>query len=341
MMDKKQLFIDYVYIERKEIEETGEFDLDGLFVRLNAAIDEIGAKRVVLDTIETIFAGFDNESILRSEIRRLFRWMKDQGVTAIVTGERGEKSLTRYGLEEYVSDCVILLENRVENKIANRILRVVKYRGSGHGTDEYPFLIGDQGLWVQPITSLGLDYQVTSEQISSGVSELDMMLNGVGYYRGSSIQVSGSAGTGKTSLAASLVDSACQNGERCLYLAFEEATSQILRNMKSIGINLEPWIQNGLLQFHATRPSFRGLEMHLLKSLQDAVHEGCEREEQHAPGEDVCHVNDIVGAVHQENRAHKRRRREQSQQKANDQGVGQVEGSLLAVARYLARGAEH
>lgn len=272
LIEQKKIFVDYVYIERSEIEETGEYDLEGLFIRLASAIAEVGAKRVVLDTIETIFAGFSNESILRSEIRRLFRWMKDRGVTAVVTGERGEKTLTRYGLEEYVSDCVILLENRVVNKIANRILRVVKYRGSDHGTDEYPFLIGDDGFWVQPITSLGLDYAVAHGHISTGVAELDQMLDNKGYYRGSSILVSGSAGTGKTSLAVSLVQSACQRGERCLYFAFEESSDQILRNMRSIGIDLKPCVDQGRLQFHASRPSFHGLEMHLL-NIQKLVQE--------------------------------------------------------------------
>ncbi len=265
LIEEKKILIDYVRIERSEIEETGEYDLEGLFIRLSLAISEVGAKRVVLDTIETIFAGFSNEALLRSELRRLFRWMKDKGVTAVVTGERGEKSLSRYGLEEYISDCVILLDNRVQNKIASRILRVVKYRGSSHGTDEYPFLIGDEGIWVQPITSLGLTYEVSSEHVSTGVPQLDEMLdNGQGFYRGSSVLVTGSAGTGKTSLAASLVDAACRRGERCLYFAFEEAAGQILRNMRSIGIDLQPWVEQGLLTFHATRPSFTGIEMHLL-----------------------------------------------------------------------------
>ncbi|RPJ51609.1 MAG: circadian clock protein KaiC, partial [Chloroflexi bacterium] len=272
LIEQNKIFVDYVRIERSEIEETGEYDLEGLFIRLASAIDSVGAKRVVLDTIETIFAGFADDAILRSEIRRLFRWMKDKGVTAIVTGERGENSLTRYGLEEYVSDCVILLDNRIENKISKRIMRVVKYRGSGHGTDEYPFLIGNQGLWVQPITSLGLDYTVTNEHISTGVAELDNMLNGQGYFRGSSVLISGSAGTGKTSLAATLVDAACRRGERCLYFAFEEAPAQILRNMRSISIDLEPWVERGLLYFRAARPSFYGLEMHLL-TIQKLVDE--------------------------------------------------------------------
>lgn len=272
LIEQKKIFIDYVRIERSEIEETGEYDLEGLFIRLDAAIREIGAKRVVLDTIETIFAGFSNENILRSEIRRLFRWMKDRGITAIVTGERGEKSLTRYGLEEYVSDCVILLENRVENKISNRILRVVKYRGSAHGADEYPFLIGDKGIWVSPITSLGLDYSSSTDRISTGIASLDQMLDGQGYFRGSSVLITGSAGTGKTSLAATLVDAACRRGERCLYFAFEEAPSQTIRNMLSIGIDLKQWVNQGNLHFRAVRPSFYGTEMHLL-TIQKLVEE--------------------------------------------------------------------
>jgi circadian clock protein KaiC len=272
LVEQGKLFVDYVYIERSEIEETGEYDLEGLFIRLASAIDAIGAKRVVLDTIETIFAGFANDSILRSEIRRLFRWLKDRGVTSLVTGERGENSLTRYGLEEYVSDCVILLDVRMENKMANRLLRVVKYRGSAHGTDEYPFLIGNNGLWVQPITSLGLDYTVSSKHVSTGVERLDDMFAGRGYFRGSSILVSGQAGTGKSSLAVSLVDSACRRGERCLYVAFEEPSNQIIRNMRSIGIDLAPWVEKGLLKFRAARPTFYGIEMHLL-ILQQLVEE--------------------------------------------------------------------
>ncbi len=255
LIDRQKIFVDYVYLEPSEIEETGEYDLEGLFIRLGSAIDAIGAKRVVLDTIESIFSGFGNEGILRAEVRRLFRWLKEKGVTAIVTGERGEKSLTRYGLEEYVSDCVILLENRMVNKIANRILQVVKYRGSAHGTDEYPFLIGKEGLWVQPITSIGLNYPVSSQRVPTGIPALDDMLGGKGYFRGSSVLISGTAGTGKTSLAASFVDAACRRGERSLFFAFEESTAQILRNMRSIGLDLQGWIDQGLLQFHAARPS--------------------------------------------------------------------------------------
>ncbi len=269
LIDQKKIFVDHVYIERSEIEETGEYDLEGLFIRLAAAVATVGAKRVVLDTIETIFSGFNNENIMRSEIRRLFRWLKSRNLTAVVTGERGDGTLTRYGLEEYVSDCVILLDNRITDKISSRTLRVVKYRGSSHSTDEFPFLIDNEGLWVQPITSSGLNYSVSNQFVSSGVPELDRMLDGKGFFRGSTNLISGSAGTGKTSLVASVIDAACRRGERCLFFAFEEASSQIIRNMRSIGIDLETWQDQGLLKFHATRPSFYGIEMHLLTMLKE------------------------------------------------------------------------
>ncbi|NJD53343.1 MAG: circadian clock protein KaiC [Candidatus Methanoperedens sp.] len=262
---RKKIYLDHVRIERSEIEETGEYDLEGLFIRLNYAIDSIGAKRVVLDTIESLYGGLSNEGILRAELRRLFRWLKEKGVTAIVTGERGEGTLTRHGLEEYVSDCVILLDNRVEGQITTRRLRVVKYRGSVHGTNEYPFLIDEKGISVLPITSIGLQHDVSTERISSGIPRLDTMLAGKGYYRGSSILISGTAGTGKTSAAVSFVDAACKRSERCLYFAFEEAPNQIIRNMRSIGIDLEPWIKKGLLEIYAVRPTIYGLEMHLVK----------------------------------------------------------------------------
>jgi circadian clock protein KaiC len=259
-----KLALDYVHIERSEILETGEFDLEGLFVRLGFAIDSIGAKRVVLDTIEALFSGFPNEGILRSEIRRLFRWLKDRDVTAVITCEQGKGTLTRHGLEEYVSDCVILLDHRMIEQVATRRLRVVKYRGTTHGTNEYPFLIDEGGLYVLPITSLTLNHKARLERISSGIPRLDTMLGGEGYFRGSSILTTGTAGTGKTSLAAHFADSVCSRGERCLYLAFEESESQIVRNMRSIGIDLQPWLDNGLLRFHATRPTLCGLEMHLV-----------------------------------------------------------------------------
>lgn len=259
----KKMVLDFVYIERSEIEETGEYDLEGLFIRLNQAIDSIGAKRVVLDTIESLFAGLPNPLILRAELRRLFRWLKEKGVTAIITGERGDESLTRQGLEEYVSDCVIVLDHRVCDQTSSRRLRVVKYRGSSHGTDEYPFLIDEDGFSVLPITSLGLQHDVSTDRISTGITRLDAMLGDAGYYRGSSVLVSGTAGTGKSSLAAHFCDAACRRGERALYFAFEESPSQIIRNMRSIGIDLEPWVNKGLLRFQATRPAFAGLEMQL------------------------------------------------------------------------------
>jgi len=264
LIEQKKMLIDHVYIERSEIEETGEYDLEGLFIRLGLAIDSIGAKRVALDTIGSLFGGFTNTAILRAELRRLFRWLKDKGVTAIITGEPGETTLTRYGLEEYVSDCVIVLDHQIMEQVATRRLRVVKYRGSGHGTNEYPFLIGEQGISVLPITSLELDYAASTERISTGIPRLDTMLGGQGYCRGTSILVSGTAGTGKTSVAARFADAACRRGERCLYFAFEEAMDEIIRNMRSIGMDLEPWVKRGLLQFRAARPTLYGLEMHLV-----------------------------------------------------------------------------
>jgi circadian clock protein KaiC len=259
----KKLAVDYVRVERSEIEETGEYDLEGLFVRLDYAIRSVGAKRVVLDTIESLFAGLSNDAILRSELRRLFRWLKDQGVTAVITGERGEGALTRQGLEEYVSDAVILLDHRVHDQVSTRRLRVVKYRGSYHGTNEYPFLINEDGISVLPVSSMALRHRAPLERVSSGITQLDGMLTGKGYYRGSTILVSGTAGTGKTSLAAHFIDAACRRGERCLCFLFEESPDQLLRNMRSIGIDLDPWVADGLLLFHADRPSRYGLETHL------------------------------------------------------------------------------
>ena len=263
LIARKKMVLDFVYIERSEIEETGEYDLEGLFIRLGQAIDSIGAKRVVLDTIETLFSGLSNPLILRAELRRLFRWLKTKGVTVIITGERGEGTLTRQGLEEYVSDCVIVLDHRASEQVSSRRLRVVKYRGSTHGTNEYPFLIDENGISVLPVTSLGLQQPASTKRISTGITRLDAMLGGTGYYRGSSVLISGTAGTGKSSLAAHFAAAACRRGERTLYFAFEESPSQIMRNMSSIGINLQPWIQKGLLQFQANRPTFAGLEMHL------------------------------------------------------------------------------
>lgn len=263
LVREKKLWMDYVRIEANEIDEVGEYDLEGLFVRLGHAIDSIGAKRVVLDTIESLFGGLSNEAILRAELRRLFRWLKDRGVTAVITGERGDGALTRQGLEEYVSDCVILLDHRVVDQISTRRLRIVKYRGTSHGTNEYPFLIDESGFGVLPITSLGLQHTVSTERISSGIPELDAMLGGQGFYRGSTILVSGTAGTGKTTLAAHFADATCRRGERCLFFAFEESQGQIVRNMRSVGVDLERWLHSGLLRHLANRPSTFGLERHL------------------------------------------------------------------------------
>jgi circadian clock protein KaiC len=262
---RKKLLVDHIRIERSEIEETGDYDLEGLFVRLGHAIDSVGAKRVVLDTIEAIFTGFSNANILRAELRRLFRWLKDRGVTAVITGEQGEGTLTRHGLEEYVSDCVILLDHRVREQTSIRRLRIVKYRGTTHGTNEYPFLIDEQGISVLPITSLGLQHKASAERVSSGIARLDQMLGGKGYYRGGSILVSGTAGTGKTSVAAHFVDAACRRGEHCIFFISEESPAQIVRNMRSIGLDLGVWAKKGLLHFDATRPAFHGLEKHLLR----------------------------------------------------------------------------
>jgi circadian clock protein KaiC len=272
LIKQKKLIIDYVRVERTEIEETGEYDLEGLFIRMGHAIDTIGARRVVLDTIEVLFAALPNHAILRAELQRLFRWLKARGVSAVITAERGAETMTRFGLEEYIADCVILLDHRVTEQISTRRIRIVKYRGTLHGTSEYPFLIGKKGISVLPITSLGLEHKVSRERISSGVRDLDDMLDGKGYYRGSSILISGTAGAGKTSLAAAFVDAACQRGERCLFFAFEESTSQILRNMASIGIDLSPHVKKGLLQFHSARPTIYGLEMHLV-TMYDLINE--------------------------------------------------------------------
>jgi circadian clock protein KaiC len=263
LSDRKMILLEHIHIERSEIEETGEYDLEGLLIRLNLAIDSIGAKRLVLDTIESLFAGLPNILILRAELRRLFRFLKDKGVTVIITGERGDEMLTRQGLEEYVSDCVIVLDHRVNEQSSTRRLRIVKYRGSSHGTNEYPFLIDETGFSVLPITSVGLTHAVSSERVSSGIPRLDAMLSGKGFFRGSSILVSGTAGTGKSSLAAHFASAACLREERVLYFALEESPSQILRNMRSIGIDQEPWVNKGLIKFHSNRPTFYGLESYL------------------------------------------------------------------------------
>ncbi len=269
---QKKLIIDHVRVERSEIEETGDYDLEGLFIRLGHAIDSIGARRVVLDTIEVLFSALSNQGILRAELQRLFRWLKDKGVSAVITAERGSGTMTRFGLEEYVADCVILLDHRVTEQMSTRRLRIVKYRGTLHGTNEYPFLITRDGISVLPITSVGLDHHAPAERVSTGVKELDEMLGGKGYYRGSSILLSGTAGSGKSSLSAAFVDAACRRGERCLYFAFEESANQILRNMRSIGIDLAPHVKKGLLQFHIARPTLYGLEMHLV-TMYDLIRE--------------------------------------------------------------------
>jgi circadian clock protein KaiC len=269
LVAEKKIAIDFVRVERSEIEETGEYDLEGLFVRLDYAIKSVGAKRVVLDTLEMLFAGLGDTQILRAEIRRLFAWLKQRNVTAIITAEQGEGALTRYGIEEYVSDCVFLLDNRVSDQITTRRLRIVKYRGSAHGTNEYPFLIDAQGLSVLPVTSAGLAHAASNEVISTGIPGLNQMLGAGGFYVGTSILVSGTAGTGKTSLSAHFVEAVCARGERCLYFAFEESPAQIVRNMRSIGLDLQPRIDAGLLRFEAARPSLFGLEMHLARMYRE------------------------------------------------------------------------
>jgi circadian clock protein KaiC len=267
LKERKKFWLEYVNIEQGEMGDDGKYDLRNLFVRIHQAIETIGAKRVVLDTIESLFTGLTNTLILRNELRLLFRWLRKKGVTTIVTGERGEHKLTRQGMEEYVSDCVIQLDHRVSDQSSIRRLRIVKYRGSTHGTNEYPFIIDEDGFSVLPVTSLGLTNVSSRERISTGIPRLDTMLSGKGYYRGSTVLVSGTAGTGKTSIAAKFVEAACKRNERALYFAFEESSSQFMRNMKSIGIRLEPWVKKGLLQFHATRPTFHGLEQHLTTTI--------------------------------------------------------------------------
>jgi len=264
LIRQKKLYIDHIKVERSEIEETGEYDLNGLFIRIDLAIKSVGAKRVVLDTIESLFSGLNNAAILRAELRRLFGWLKEKGVTAIITGEKGDKNITRQGLEEYVSDCVILLDHYVQNQISTRRFRVVKYRGSNHGTNEYPYLIDEHGISVMPITSLKLDHHVSTKRISTGDPKLDEMFGGKGFYQGSSILTTGTAGTGKTTFSSSFAASVAARGERVLYFAFEESSHQIIRNMRSVGVNLEPFVKKGLIKFHASRPQLYGLEMHLV-----------------------------------------------------------------------------
>lgn len=264
-----RIVFEHIALERSELEEAGDYDLEGLFLRLESAIDSIGAKRVVLDTIESLFSVFSNEAILRAEIRRLFDWLKDKGMTTVITAERGDGSLTRQGLEEYVSDCVILLDHRVQNQVSTRRLRIVKYRGTAHGTNEYPFLIDEDGFSVLPISSLGLDHKVFEDRISSGIADLDDMLAGGGFHRASSILISGVAGSGKSAIAASFADAACAAGGRALYFSFEESADQSVRNMKSIGTDIGRWIKSDKLRFFATRPTFYSLEMHLAVMLRE------------------------------------------------------------------------
>jgi circadian clock protein KaiC len=261
----KKLFMDHVHVSRSEISETGEYDLDGLFIRIADAVERVGAKRIVLDTLEALFAELPNPGILRAEIRRLFAWLKQKGLTTVITAERDRPdTLTRNGIEEFVSDCVIVLDHRIREEISTRRLRIVKYRGSTHGTNEYPFLIDEFGLSVLPISSLGLDHPAPAVRISTGIDRLDGMMGGKGFFRGSSILMSGTAGTGKTTVAAHFVDASCRRGERCLYFAFEESPKQIVRNMRSVGVDLEPWVRKGLLRFHAARPTYAGIEEVLL-----------------------------------------------------------------------------
>jgi len=264
----QKIAIDYVHVERSQIEEIGEYDLEALLIRLGYAIDSLKAQRVVLDTIEVLFGGLSNEALIRSELRRLFLWLKTKGVTGIITSESGDHKLTRHGLEEYVSDCVIRLDQRVSDELSTRRLHIVKYRGSRHGSNEYPFLIEEDGISVLPITSIGLEHDVSTERISTGIERLDTMLGGKGFFRGSSILISGTAGTGKSSISAHFAEATCQRGERCLYFAFEESPNQIIRNMRSLGIDLEAGVKKGLLKISALRPTFYGLEMHLVKIHQ-------------------------------------------------------------------------
>jgi circadian clock protein KaiC len=292
---KKKLVVDFVRIEPSEIQETGAYDLEGLFIRLQHAVDSIGAKRVVLDTLEAVFSGFSNQGLLRAEIRRLFRWLKERGLTTVVTAERGDGTLTRYGLEEYVSDCVIFLDHRVRDQVSTRRMRIVKYRGSSHGADEYPFLIDEQGFSVLPSSSMRLNHQVSSQRISSGVRDLDEMLEGKGYYRGASVLISGTAGSGKSSLAAHFANQAAADGKRCLYVLFEESPAQAVRNMRSIGVDLEPHVKKGLLLLEAWRPTQSGLEMHLLR-----IHKLVERFKPEAVIIDPI-TNLMVGSEHEVN----------------------------------------
>ena len=265
-----KLVVDHVKVERERIDQTGDYDLEALFIRIGFAIDEIGAKRLVLDTLEVLFSALDDTARLRAEMRRLFSWLKSRGVTAIVTAERGEGSLTRHGLEEYVADCVITLDHRVTDQLAVRRLRIVKLRGSAHGTNEYPFIIEAHGMSVVPVTSFNLEHEAGTEVVSTGIDGLDGMLDKGGWYKGSTTMISGASGTGKTTFAAAFADAACRRGERCLYLAFEESGAQLTRNMSSVGMDLERWTKEGLLRIHASRPTQLALERHLTTIYQQA-----------------------------------------------------------------------
>jgi len=271
LIEEGKLCIEHIAIDPSELEEIGDYDLEGLFLRLELAVDQVGAKRIVLDTIESLFSAFQNPAVLRAEIRRLFDWLKDRGLTAVITGERGDGSLTRQGLEEYVSDCVILLDHRAHNQISTRRLRIVKYRGTAHGTNEYPFLIDHDGFSVLPVSSLGLNHRVSEERVSTGIADLDGMIQGGGFHRGSSVLISGVAGSGKSTVCATFVDAACRNGERAIYFSFEESAEQTIRNMRSIGLDLRAHVEAGLLRHIAARPTFYSLEMHLAVMLREVL----------------------------------------------------------------------
>jgi circadian clock protein KaiC len=267
-VNANKIAIDYIQIDPRQHETAGDYDLEGLFIRLRHAIDRVKAKRIVIDSIESLFSGFADAHILRAEIGRLFRWLKSSGITAIITAEKGDGSFTRHGLEEYLADCVIFLDHRVAEEHSVRRLRVIKYRGANHATDEFPFLIDEDGIAVMPISSVDLDYNAPRTRISSGVPGLDEMFSGGGFFCGSTVLVSGTAGTGKTTLATNFVNAACERGQRALYFAFEESPSQIMRNMESIGLKLETWRKKGSLRFEAARPTLTGLEGHLMRMMR-------------------------------------------------------------------------
>jgi circadian clock protein KaiC len=257
-----RLLVDALPLEPQTV-ETGEFDLEALIVRLAWAVDQVGAKRVAVDNVEALFTAFSRPALVRAEVRRLFRWLKDHELTAVITGERGEDMVTRHGMQEYLSDCVVVLDHRIVQDVATRRMRVLKYRGAMHGRNEYPFLIGADGLEVLPITSIGLRQPVSSDRISTGVVGLDEMLGGEGVFRGSGVLISGTSGTGKTTIASCFADAACRRGEVVLYFSFEESQAEIERNLASVGLDMAHWVERGLLHFHCERPTTRGLEDHL------------------------------------------------------------------------------